>query len=181
MRTIGDFNFAINFEPTSQKILDSRLKVSTKNDLITAYPNNNYYPKMVVTVEDENALYMLIGDDPANIDNWKKLVSGNDTQISIENTLSSSSTTDALSAAMGKKLNDEKVAKITTVNGKSLNSDITISSDDIINTNDPTNKQTVTASLKSLSDEFDNYIPIYNIGQANGVAKLDESGKVPES
>lgn len=131
MRTIGDFNFAINFEPTSQKILDSRLKVSTKDDLTTAYPNNNYYPKMVVTVEDENALYMLTGDDPTDISNWTKLVAGDDVTVSVENSLTSSSTSNALSAAMGKKLNDEKVSKTTTINGKPLSSNIELTSSDI--------------------------------------------------
>lgn len=181
MRTIGDFNFAINFEPTSQKILDSRLKVATKTDLTTAYPNKNYYPKMVVTVEDENALYMLTGDDPTVIDNWTKLVTGDDATVTVENTLTSSSTTNALSAAMGKKLNDEKVAKTTTINGHDLSDNVTITSTDIINENDSSRKQTVTAALKSLSDNFSYYVPISQIGQASGVAGLDSTGRVPSA
>lgn len=181
MRTIGDFNFAINFEPTSQKILDSRLKVATKTDLTTAYPNKNYYPKMVVTVEDENALYMLTGTDPAVIGNWTKLVAGNDTTVTVENTLTSSSTTNALSAAMGKKLNDEKVAKTTTINGHNLSGNVTITSNDIINENDPSRQQTVTAALKALNDNLEHYVPTAQKGQASGVAELDDSGKVPQA
>lgn len=184
MRTIGDFNFAINFEPTSQKILDSRLKVATKTDLTTAYPNKNYYPKMVVTVEDENALYMLTGTDPAVIGNWTKLVAGDDTAVTVENTLTSSSTTNALSAAMGKKLNDEKVAKTTTVNGKPLSSNVVIGGDDI-EVEAPSEFGGSTTTLQGIIDSIgamsDNYVTKTQIGQNNGVASLDSSGKIPQA
>lgn len=184
MRTIGDFNFAINFEPTSQKILDSRLKVATKTDLTTAYPNNNYYPKMVVTVEDENALYMLTGDNPTVIGNWTKLVAGDDTTVTVENTLTSSSTTNALSAAMGKKLNDEKVAKTTTVNGKPLSSNVVINGDDI-EVEAPSEYGGSTTTLQGIINAIgamsDDYVTKTQIGNNNGVASLDDSGKVPQS
>lgn len=81
MRKKGNFKFPINFEPTGQSILDARLTVSTKNDLITGYTDGNYYPKMVVTVEDEQALYMLIGDSPTQLENWKRIDVGQAAQI----------------------------------------------------------------------------------------------------
>lgn len=184
MRTIGDFNFAINFEPTSQKILDSRLKVATKTDLTTAYPNKNYYPKMVVTVEDENALYMLTGADPAVIGNWTKLVAGDDTAVTVENTLTSSSTTNALSAAMGKKLNDEKVAKTTTVNGKPLSANVVIGGDDI-EVDAPSEFGGSTVTLQGIIDSIgtmsDNYVTKNQIGANSGVASLDSTGRVPSA
>lgn len=51
--------------------------------------------------------------------------------IKVENNLNSSSTTSALSAAMGKKLNDEKVSKTTTINGKPLTQNIQITTQDV--------------------------------------------------
>lgn len=107
------------------------------------------------------------------------LTKSNSQEINVENSLESSSTGNALSAAMGKKLNDEKVAKTTTINGHALSNNVTITSTDIINENDPSREQTVTAALKSLSDNFSSYVPIFQIGQASGVAELDESRKVP--
>ncbi len=59
-RNKGIAQFAVNFEPTGQSPFDARLLVPTKADLYTAYPNNNYYPNMIVTVQDENAQYMLV-------------------------------------------------------------------------------------------------------------------------
>lgn len=76
MRKKGNFIFPVNFEPTGQSILDARLKVPTKEDLTTGYQDGNYYPKMVVTVEDEDAQYILSKEDPTQIDNWKKLNGG---------------------------------------------------------------------------------------------------------
>lgn len=182
MRVNGNFNFPINFEPTGQMILDARLTVPTRSDLTTAYTEKkNYYPKMVVTVEDENALYMLTGSDPSKSASWTRLDAGATTEVAVENVLTSSSATNALSAAMGKKLNDEKVAKTTTVNGKPLSSNVTITSTNIINENDPSRQQTVTEALKSLSDNFSYYIPTAKIGQASGVAGLDSTGKVPSA
>lgn len=182
MRVNGNFNFPINFEPTGQMILDARLTVPTRSDLTTAYTEKkNYYPKMVVTVEDENALYMLTGSDPSQSASWTRLDAGATTEVTVENVLTSSSATNALSAAMGKKLNDEKVAKTTTVNGKPLSSNVTITSTNIINENDPSRQQTVTEALKSLSDNFSYYIPTAKIGQASGVAGLDSTGKVPSA
>lgn len=67
-RNKGINEFSVNFEPTGQSIFDARLTVATKNDLYTAYDENkNYYPKMVVMVEDEDMQYVLT--DVENYDN----------------------------------------------------------------------------------------------------------------
>lgn len=185
MRVNGNFNFPINFEPTGQMILDARLTVPTRGDLVTAYTEkNNYYPKMVVTVEDENALYMLTGSDPAQSGNWTRLDAGATTEVSVENVLTSTSTTNALSAAMGKKLNDEKVAKTTTVNGKPLSSNVVIGGDDI-NVQAPSQLGGTTVTLQDaieyIGAALDDYVAKDQIGAFNGVAGLDASGKVPSS
>lgn len=185
MRVNGNFNFPINFEPTGQMILDARLTVPTRSDLTTAYTEKkNYYPKMVVTVEDENALYMLTGSDPSQSASWTRLDAGATTEVAVENVLTSSSATNALSAAMGKKLNDEKVAKTTTVNGKPLSSNVVISGDDI-NVDAPAEFGGVTVTLQHIIDSItttlDDYVAKDQIGAFNGVAGLDAAGKVPSS
>lgn len=185
MRVNGNFNFPINFEPTGQMILDARLTVPTRADLTTAYTEkNNYYPKMVVTVEDENALYMLTGSDPAQSGNWTRLDAGATTEVSVENVLTSTSTTNALSAAMGKKLNDEKVAKTTTVNGKPLSSNVVIGGDDI-QVEAPAEYGGLTTTLQGIINSIgamaDDYVTKTQVGANNGVASLDSSGKVPSA
>lgn len=185
MRVNGNFNFPINFEPTGQMILDARLTVPTRADLTTAYTEKkNYYPKMVVTVEDENALYMLTGSDPAQSGNWTRLDAGAITKVSVENVLTSTSTANALSAAMGKKLNDEKVAKTTTVNGKPLSSNVVLTGDDI-NVDAPAEYGGSNMSLQDTIDAIgvmsDDYVTKDQMGVANGVASLDSAGKVPSA
>ena len=73
----GATTFASTFDITAAGILDSRLTVSTKSDLTKGggddWARNNYYPKMVVTVENENSLYMLVGDNPKLEASWKKI------------------------------------------------------------------------------------------------------------
>lgn len=185
MRVNGNFNFPINFEPTGQMILDARLTVPTRSDLTTAYTEKkNHYPKMVVTVEDENALYMLTGSDPSQAGSWTRLDAGATTEVAVENVLTSSSATNALSAAMGKKLNDEKVAKTTTVNGKPLSSNVVIGGDDI-NVQAPSQLGGITVTLQdaieSIGTVLDDYVAKNQIGAFNGVAGLDAAGKVPSS
>lgn len=74
-RNKGISEFSVNFEPTGQSIFDARLTVATKNDLYTAYnDNNNYYPKMVVMVEDENMQYVLVDtEERDNEAGWKSM------------------------------------------------------------------------------------------------------------
>lgn len=73
-RNKGVANFSVNFEPTGQAPLDARLLVDTKADLFSSYPDNNFFEKMIVTVADEDAQYMLV--DVTKIsseEGWKKL------------------------------------------------------------------------------------------------------------
>ena len=58
----GDAPFPSTFEVDSNGALDARLTVGLKSDLLTAYTisGRKPYSKMVVTVENENAQYMLI-------------------------------------------------------------------------------------------------------------------------
>lgn len=64
MREKGLLNIGANFEVGSQSPFDARLKVSTFTDLTdnleTTYPKKNVYRTMCVSVEDENAIYMLV-------------------------------------------------------------------------------------------------------------------------
>lgn len=66
MREKGLLNIGANFEVGSQSPFDARVKVSTFTDLTdnieTTYPEKNVYRTMCVSVEDENAIYMLIVD-----------------------------------------------------------------------------------------------------------------------
>lgn len=185
MRVNGNFNFPINFEPTGQMILDARLTVPTRSDLTTAYTEKkNYYPKMVVTVEDENALYMLTGSNPSQSSSWTRLDAGATTEVTVENVLTSSSATNALSAAMGKKLNDEKVAKTTTVNGKPLSSNVVIGGDDIeVDAPSEYGGSTITLQgiINTIGAMSDDYVTKDQIGTDNGVAGLDSTGRVPSA
>lgn len=73
-RNKGVTNFSVNFEPTGRVPLDARLLVDTKTDLYSTYPEYNFYEKMIVTVADENAQYMLIDANKITTEEgWKKL------------------------------------------------------------------------------------------------------------
>lgn len=118
-RNTGNIQLGLNIEPTGQSILDARLWVATLEELYSAYPTNNYYPDMVVTVGDQKAQYMLV--DPAKVteaDGWKRIDAGGADAIDIVNNLTSTRTDAALSAAQGKILKDEissfSIVKLTT-------------------------------------------------------------------
>ena len=75
-RTKGTAIFAVNFEPTGQSPLDARTVVALKSDLTTAatYADNNIYNGMVVSVLEDNTLWMLINmNDITNPSSWKQL------------------------------------------------------------------------------------------------------------
>ena len=120
-RAPGAAAFAVNFEPGGQAPLDARLLVPTKADLVNAktYAGKNYYKGMMVVVEDTQEVYVL--KDVSKVSSsdysgWKRVDVGGQSKTPVENSLSSTSTTSALSAAMGKKLQDEKLAKTDVVN-----------------------------------------------------------------
>lgn len=123
-RPAGVAQFAVNFEPGGQAPLDARTVVGTKADLINAdtYAAKNYYQGMLVIVKDTQEVYVL--KDIAKITSsdysgWKRVDGGGVTQVVVENVLTSTSTTHALSAAQGKILNDNKLNKSDVVNNLS--------------------------------------------------------------
>lgn len=120
-RPAGVAQFAVNFEPGGQAPLDARTVVGTKADLINAdtYAAKNYYQGMLVIVKDTQEVYVLkdiAKITSANYSGWKRVDGGGVTQTVVENVLTSTSTTHALSAAQGKVLNDSKLNKTDVVN-----------------------------------------------------------------
>lgn len=120
-RPAGVAQFAVNFEPGGQAPLDARTVVGTKADLINAatYAAKNYYQGMLVITKDTQEVYAL--KDVAKITSsdysgWKRVDGGGVTQVVVENILTSTSTTHALSAAQGKILNDGKLNKSDVIN-----------------------------------------------------------------
>lgn len=125
-RPAGVAAFAVNFEPGGQAPLDARTVVGTKADLINAatYAAKNYYQGMLVIVKDTQEVYVL--KDVAKITSadysgWKRVDGGGVTQVVVENILTSTSTTHALSAAQGKVLNDTKLNKTDVINNVTTN------------------------------------------------------------
>lgn len=120
-RPAGVAQFAVNFEPGGQAPLDARTVVGTKADLINAatYAAKNYYQGMLVIVKDTQEVYVLkdiAKITSADYSGWKRVDAGGVTQTVVENVLTSTSTTHALSAAQGKVLNDSKLNKNDVVN-----------------------------------------------------------------
>ena len=120
-RPAGIAAFAVNFEPGGQAPLDARTLVPTKADLINAatYAAKNYYKGMQVIVADTQEVYVLKDVSKitsADYSGWKRVDGGGVTQVVVENILTSTSTTHALSAAQGKVLNDTKLNKTDVVN-----------------------------------------------------------------
>lgn len=120
-RPTGVAQFAVNFEPGGQAPLDARTVVGTKADLINAatYAAKNYYQGMLVIVKDTQEVYVLkdiAKITSADYSGWKRVDGGGVTQTVVENVLTSTSTTHALSAAQGKVLNDSKLNKTDVVN-----------------------------------------------------------------
>lgn len=115
-RPAGVAAFAVNFEPGGQAPLDARTVVGTKADLINAatYAAKNYYQGMLVIVKDTQEVYVLkdiAKITSADYSGWKRVDGGGVTQTVVEDVLTSTSTTHALSAAQGKVLNDGKLNK----------------------------------------------------------------------
>ena len=120
-RPAGVAAFAVNFEPGGQAPLDARTLVPTKADLINAatYAAKNYYKGMQVIVADTQEVYVLKDVSKitsADYSGWKRVDGGGVTQVVVENVLTSTNTTHALSAAQGKVLNDTKLNKTDVVN-----------------------------------------------------------------
>lgn len=109
-RTKGSVAFPFNFEIGAQSPMDARLVVASKADLIAAstYSAKNYYKGMQVVVADTQEVYIL--KDVSKITSsdysgWTR-VDGEGSKVTVIDSLTSSSTTAALSAKAGKDLND---------------------------------------------------------------------------
>ena len=125
-RPAGIAAFAVNFEPGGQAPLDARTLVPTKADLINAatYASKNYYKGMQVIVADTQEIYVLKDVSKitsADYSGWKRVDGGGVTQVVVENILTSTSITHALSAAQGKVLNDGKLNKSDVINNVTTN------------------------------------------------------------
>lgn len=120
-RPAGVAQFAVNFEPGGQAPLDARTVVGTKADLINAatYAAKNYYQGMLVIVKDTQEVYVLkdiAKITSADYSGWKRVDGGGVTQTVVENVLTSTSTTHALSAAQGKILK-QMIDQVTVASG----------------------------------------------------------------
>lgn len=125
-RPAGVAAFAVNFEPGGQAPLDARTLVPTKADLINiaTYAAKNYYKGMQVIVADTQEVYVLkdiAKITSADYSGWKRVDGGGVTQVVVEDVLTSTSTTHALSAAQGKVLNDNKLNKTDVINNVTTN------------------------------------------------------------
>lgn len=125
-RPTGVASFAVNFEPGGQTPLDARTVVGVKEDLVNpeTYASKNYYQGMMVVVKSTQEVYIL--KDVSKITSpdysgWKRIDGGSATQVTVENTLTSTSTSNALSAAQGKALNDSKLNKQDVINNVTTN------------------------------------------------------------
>ena len=177
-RAQGVAAFAVNFEPGGQAPLDARLLVPTKADLVNAktYAGKNYYKGMQVVVADTQEVYVL--KDVSKVSSsdysgWKRVDAGAAAKTPVENSLSSTS---ALSAAMGKKLQDEKLGKTDASNTYATKSELSS------HTGNKNNPHGVTKAQVGLSNVTnDAQVKRSEMGKAGGVATLDSGGKVPSA
>lgn len=177
----GGSEYGGNFEPTGQKPFDARLLVPTKADLVNAktYAAKNYYKGMQVVVADTQEVYVL--KDVSKVSSsdysgWKRVDAGAAAKTPVENSLSSTSDTSALSAAMGKKLQDEKLGKTEASNTYATKSELSS------HTGNKNNPHGVTKDQVGLSNVTnDAQVKRSEMGKAGGVATLDSVGKVPSA
>lgn len=131
-RSKGTFQFAANFEVKAAAALDPRVAVATKAELILkeTWPYDGdtiyLYKGIVVSVADENALYMLIDTDKilsTDYSGWKRVDAGDTQLIEVVDNLTSDDADKALSAKQGKVLMGEingvkaKLSNIYTYKG----------------------------------------------------------------
>lgn len=131
-RSKGIFQFAANFEVKAAAALDPRVAVATKAELILkeTWPYDGdtiyLYKGIVVSVADENALYMLIDTDKilsTDYSGWKRVDAGDTQLIEVVDNLTSDDADKALSAKQGKVLMGEingvkaKLSNIYTYKG----------------------------------------------------------------
>lgn len=122
-RNKGTFSYAANYEVKVQAALDPRIAVETKAELILKdtwpYDGNTIYlyKGLVVSVQEENALYMLTDMSKitaSDYSGWLRVDAGNAEQVEVVDNLTSDATDKALSAKQGKVL----MGEITDIKGK---------------------------------------------------------------
>lgn len=180
MRTKGNIQLGLNFEPTGASILDARLLVSTKSDLIAqeTYADKNVYKGMLVTVQDTAELYLLIDPDKiteADYSGWKRLDAGAVELVDIVNDLTTGGADKALAAEQGKVLKslidqNKTAADNYTVNGKKVSTNPVLGGADI-NLSDAYQEST-DSTTPAVGDSID-----VAIGKlAKGVQQAEASG-----
>lgn len=157
-RERGTFNFSASLEVKKQGALDSRLVIQTYAELLLAATwadtDNKVwlYDGMIVSVVNDttgkNGIYMLTNKDSYNEEaSWKRVDAEAAEKTTVEDILTSTSTTNALSANQGRVLK-----RMIDSNSEGI--------------------ATVTSDLRDFIDTK---------GKANGLASLDENGKIPAS
>lgn len=115
-RVKGTFSYAANYEVKMQAALDPRVAVETKSELILkdTWPYDGdtiyLYKGLVVSVQEENALYMLTDMSKitaSDYSGWLRVDAGNAEQVEVVDNLTSDATDKALSAKQGKVLMGE--------------------------------------------------------------------------
>lgn len=115
-RNKGTFSYAANYEVKVQAALDPRIAVETKAELILkdTWPYDGdtiyLYKGLVVSVQEENALYMLTDMSKITAEDysgWLRVDAGNAEQVEVVDNLTSDATDKALSAKQGKVLMGE--------------------------------------------------------------------------
>lgn len=115
-RNKGTFAAPFNFQVKMQEAFDPRTSVSTKADLINkeTWPYDGdtiyLYKGLVVSVADDNALYMLVDMTKitaSDYSGWLRVDAGNAKQVEIVDNLESDASDKALSAQQGKVLMNE--------------------------------------------------------------------------
>lgn len=150
-RERGTFNFSASLEVKKQGALDSRLVIQTYAELTQAATwadtDNKIwlYDGMIVSVvadsTSKNGVYMLTSKDSYNqASSWTRIDAKAAAKVVVENTLTSNSAVNALSANQGRILK---------------------------------------GMIDAQSTELDQFKGTK--GQANGLASLDENGKIPAS
>lgn len=125
-RSKGQFVFAANFEVKAAAALDPRVMVATKAELITkdTWPYDGdtiyLYKGILVSVQEENAVYMLVDTDKilaSDYSGWLRVDAGNAEQVEVVDSLESDESSKALSAKQGKVL----MGEINDVKAKLVN------------------------------------------------------------
>ena len=160
-RQKGTANFSGTLEVLAGGPIDSRTVVPTKADLTIATNFPYAYVGMETYVTAENKKYRLINADVTQASSWEEVGSGS--EITVDDEMSSSSTNPVqnkvITAALGNK--------VDAVSGKGLSA------------NDYTDGDK--AIVGGVTTALAGKVNTSAVGTANGVAELDNAGKVPSS